>query len=467
MLDTNWKWLGVALLAITGYTILYNNDTPQSIQEEIMDELSITSFQYSLLYVFLCIPSIVVPFVAGVLVHSWSPIKTILLFLIFSITGSGLCFLSGYIKSYPLMLLGRFLFGTGGQSIFTVLAGMGTIWFEVHQRAFVQCLMLMMSRAGTTSTTFFSPKFLDLSETITAPFSFCFFLMIFGSFTIFGFLFMERVTKNKKKFHHDPASCNQFRSFTKEFLLYLGIGFMIFLVILGFLTIQNSVLMELYGWSNSEAGIILSIYLVVAIFSLPIFGLFVDKFGKRGILQVLSLVSLLLMSTWFLFGPKTQKNYFVTLVPLLLLSFSFTAQATTFWSILSILAPKVAVATAMGAGVAGTALSQTVSSIICGFLIQSAETKLQGYYNVAWYYFFLGVLTLIVAVCAAIKYDKLINPKRETKTPNEAEALLNGEKDRGMSVESFKDRSFYSTTEYGEAQEENQTKNQNENENIL
>jgi MFS family permease len=70
------------------------------------------------------------PFIGGQLVDRLDRKKVLLLFSTFVCLGQTLFALGVTIKSFPVMLVGRILFGIGGESISVVQASITTTWFK-------------------------------------------------------------------------------------------------------------------------------------------------------------------------------------------------------------------------------------------------------------------------------------------------------------------------------------------------
>ena len=99
----------------------YCYDTPASINVPLRKwlESDYESFQWqiNLLYSLYSFPNIFLPLIGGLFVDALGPSRMLIIFGSLICLGQ-LCFCIGlFIKSFPLMAIGRFVFGLGGESL--------------------------------------------------------------------------------------------------------------------------------------------------------------------------------------------------------------------------------------------------------------------------------------------------------------------------------------------------------------
>jgi len=74
--------------------------------------------QYGLLYTVYAIPNLVLPLVGGIFLDKVGQRNGLLLFTVILCLGQGIIMLGGYQLSFPLMLVGRVIFGIGCESMY-------------------------------------------------------------------------------------------------------------------------------------------------------------------------------------------------------------------------------------------------------------------------------------------------------------------------------------------------------------
>jgi MFS family permease len=112
---------------------------------------------FSLLYTVYSIPNIFLPFFGGFFVDKFGVRITLLATTIF-ITAGQVVFAFGLsIKSWPVMFLGRVIYGFGGESLGVANSAVLANWFQGKELAFAFGLNLSVARLGSVANNLISP----------------------------------------------------------------------------------------------------------------------------------------------------------------------------------------------------------------------------------------------------------------------------------------------------------------------
>jgi MFS family permease len=126
---------------------------------------------FSLLYTVYSIPNIFLPFFGGYFIDKLGARKCLFVFAA-SLTAGQTVFAFGVsIKSWPVMLLGRVIYGFGGESISVGNSAVLADWFEGKELAFAFGINLSMARIGSVINNLVSPA---LASSGGVPFAFWF-----------------------------------------------------------------------------------------------------------------------------------------------------------------------------------------------------------------------------------------------------------------------------------------------------
>jgi len=114
-----------------------------------------TNFQ--LLYSLYSFPNVILPFFGGVLVDRVGARTALLLFGSFITLGQCLLALGSASQSFTLMLVGRIVFGFGGESLTVAQSAIVSLWFKGRELAFALGVNLSVARLGGTINNQLSP----------------------------------------------------------------------------------------------------------------------------------------------------------------------------------------------------------------------------------------------------------------------------------------------------------------------
>ncbi len=153
-----WFILFFCCLMMIGNYYCY--DIPAALHtqmDEYMGKPDNFETMFSLLYTVYSIPNVVLPFFGGYFVDKWG-VRICLLVFASCITAGQVVFAFGLsIKSWPVMLLGRVLYGFGGESLGVGNSAVLSAWFKGKELAFSFGLNLSVARLGSVINNLVSP----------------------------------------------------------------------------------------------------------------------------------------------------------------------------------------------------------------------------------------------------------------------------------------------------------------------
>lgn len=123
---------------------------------------------FSLLYTLYAVPNIVLPFFGGYFTDKWGARFCLLMFSSLLTIGQVVFALGLSIKSWPLMYLGRIIFGCGGENMNVANSAILSVWFKDKELAFAFGLNLSISRLGSVANNLVSPVITDSVDIVFA-----------------------------------------------------------------------------------------------------------------------------------------------------------------------------------------------------------------------------------------------------------------------------------------------------------
>lgn len=307
------------------------------------------------------------------------------------------------INSFNIALLGRGVFGLGGESLNVSSNYYMTNWFTGNELAMAIGTTVSVSRLGSVLNDNIEPVIVDstgsLSFGLWIGFLFCIFSLIC---VVFANCLDGKKDKNLgivSKKHLPDSEKFRFRD-----LKFFGFSFwclcfnclVVYIDVSCFNNIASNYFQERFGYNSIESGSIISITYIIAAFLCPVFGILVDKFGRRVQIMMFSAVSITLVHVAFLLTPESHKPIY-PIFYMVLLGLGYSIYASVMWaSIPYLIKPKVA-GTAFGMATAIQNFGLGLGPLLVGY-IQENTSKDKGYYWVSFFFVMVGICGIITCV---------------------------------------------------------------------
>jgi MFS family permease len=174
------RFLLLAILIFVAFANEYAFNNPQALEDSMEKILDISESQFQLFYSLYALPNVVTLLIIGYLCDRFG----VRLSLISLSAGVAFCQLiiaiGGYIKSYPLILVGRILFGIASEALFIPHASMISLWFQGTEQAFALGIGITFPELGNAFNSFMTPLIFEHSQNLGNPLLFSFGLCLVG-----------------------------------------------------------------------------------------------------------------------------------------------------------------------------------------------------------------------------------------------------------------------------------------------
>ena len=114
-------------------------------------------YKFNLLYTFYSLPNIILPFFGGNLVDRFTAPICLVVFIFFTFLGQFFFAIGVSIKSWNWMLLGRLVYGLGGENMCVAQSALLAVWFQGKELALSFGICLAISRLGSVLNNLISP----------------------------------------------------------------------------------------------------------------------------------------------------------------------------------------------------------------------------------------------------------------------------------------------------------------------
>ena len=155
------RWTVLALCCILMGSNQFCYDQPASLHKQFSDHMneSSSTFEtyFNLLYTIYSIPNIFLPIIGGGVIDKYGAWQSLVAFCTFMFVGQFIFALGVSCKSWSVMLLGRAVFGIGGESLYTAKSVLISSWFPDNQIALAFGIGMSIGRLGTVIANILSP----------------------------------------------------------------------------------------------------------------------------------------------------------------------------------------------------------------------------------------------------------------------------------------------------------------------
>jgi len=157
------RWLVLAFTCILMMGSYYCYDNPAALESQLHARFADTpynadfAFWFNMFYTVYSVPNIVLPFFGGYFVDKLGVRFMLVLFAALILLGQIIVALSTQIRSLPLMLVGRFIFGLGGESLCVGQSALLAAWFKDKELALALGISMSISRLGSVVNDSCSP----------------------------------------------------------------------------------------------------------------------------------------------------------------------------------------------------------------------------------------------------------------------------------------------------------------------
>jgi len=317
-----YRWIVLIFISLAMFGNYYVYDSIAPIADMLKADLGFTDTNIGQLYSFYSIAAIIVLILGGIIIDRYGTKKSILLFGVISTVAAVITASSSNLN---IMLAGRFLLGIGSEPLIVAVTTALAKWFKGKELSFAFGINLTIARLGSVAA--------DNSPTLAKPLydywqEPLFLAAVLSLFCIVGAAVYYGLEKSAEKKYSlgsegevDKLVLSDLFKFSSSFWFIVGLCLTFYSAIFPFRTFAIKYFMEAHGSTRELAGFLNSVLPFSAMIATPLFGLLVDKVGKRTLLMIFGsilLIPVYLMmaySGWSLYIPISIMGIAFSLIP--------------------------------------------------------------------------------------------------------------------------------------------------------
>ena len=338
-----WRWLILLVVSLVMFGSYYIYDSLSPINEFIQQDMGIDNAKFGLLFsTYYLINLLFVLLIAGFILDRFGIRKVGTLYVFLILLGSIITSL-GAGKSFPVMLIGRMIFGVGSEATLLVTNKVIARWFKGKELGFAYGLNITVMRLGTVLAFNTSVQIADWTGSwrwsVWAGA-----IVMLVSFALFlAYLMIDRdVDKEIKGGVEDKIVVKDVIKLSSAFWFISILCVTFYSAIFPFTNHAPRFLQMKFGMSAAMGGQYTSYIMIASMIFTPLLGLLIDKFGKRG--RIMFFGSLLIVPAHLLLGLTT----FTPAISFLILGVSFSLVPAALWPAIPILVKEKYLGSAFG-----------------------------------------------------------------------------------------------------------------------
>src|SRR3984957_6774196 len=320
----------------------YAYDALSPLADVLKQQLGFSDLDIGFLQLMYSFPNIFTVVIGGFIIDRMGLRKALMIFAVLSFIGPAITAVSGHL---PVMATGRLIFGMGAESLNVAVTTALARWFRGKELSFALGLNLTASRLGTFAA-LNSPSW---ARWAYANWRWPFLIALaFSALCIVGALvYWTMETWAEKNYDLGTVSTDKvvfgdLFKFDLSYWLIVALCVVFYSGIFPFQTFAVKFFIEAHGTSREFGGFLSSMLTLFAMIATPLFGLWVDRVGKRALLMMVG--SMLLIPVYLMMAYTSVNLY----VPMAMMGVAFSLIPAVMWASVAYLVDQPKMGTAYG-----------------------------------------------------------------------------------------------------------------------
>jgi MFS family permease len=368
-----YRWTVLLFVSIAMFGNYYVYDSAAPIFDLLSTQLGFSDQQLGLLYSMYSVAAVLVLLGGGYLVDRWGTKKSITLFALVCLAAAALTAASA---QYGVMLAGRFLLGMGAEPLIVAVTTALAKWFKGKELSFAFGINLTIARLGSAaadwSPTWARPLYDNWQDPLWLA-------TAIAGISVSGALLywiLEHRAESRYRLSEagdtDRLERRGLFSFSASYWYIVALCVVFYSTVFPFRAFAIYYFQQAHGLEREAAGLLNSLLPISAMIATPLFGLLVDRVGRRSLFMALGsflLLPLFLLVTYAPAGPPVVLGGatipFTLLLVMVLLGLAFSLIPAVMWPSVAYIVEQ----RRLGTGYALMTLCQQIGMAIVPWLI--------------------------------------------------------------------------------------------------
>ena len=337
-----YRWMVLVFVSLAMFGSYYAYDALSPLADVLKVQLGFSDENIGFLQAIYSFPNIFTVVIGGFLIDRLGLRKALMIFGILCLVGPAITAASG---SLWVMSTGRLVFGMGAESLNVAVTAALARWFKGKELSFAFGLNLTICRLGSFAA-LNSPTW---ARAAYANWRWPFLISLgFSAFCVIGaVIYWILEVHAERKFQLGEASTDKvvfadLFKFGVSYWYIVALCVTFYSAIFPFQTFAVKFFIEAHGTSREFGGFLSSMLTLFAMIATPLFGLSVDRVGKRALFMMFG--SLLLIPVYLMMAYSQVSLY----VPMALMGVAFSLIPAVMWPSVAYIVDQSKLGTAYG-----------------------------------------------------------------------------------------------------------------------
>jgi MFS family permease len=288
------RWTVLLFISLAMFGNYYVYDALGPVIDLLHSQLGFSNQQTGLIISIYNIGAILALIVSGYLIDRWGTHRAIAVSATICLVAAALIAVSG---DYYTMLAGRFMLGLGAEPLIVAATTVLAKWFKGKELSFAFGINLSISRLGSASagwsTSFASPLYSNWQDPLWLA------TAIAGISVAAAMLYWSSEKRAAGRIdlgtpaETEKLNLRELYAFGRSYWYVVALCVVFYAVVFPFRTFAINYFQQAHGLEREAAGLLSSLLPLAAIIVTPLFGLWVDRVGRRSLFMAVGALVML------------------------------------------------------------------------------------------------------------------------------------------------------------------------------
>jgi MFS family permease len=308
-----YRWMVLVFLSLAMFGSYYAYDALSPLADVLKQQLAFSDWNIGFLQAIYSFPNIFTVLIGGIIIDRIGLRKSLMIFAVLSFVGPAITVATSH---FSVMAAGRLIFGMGAESLNVAATTALARWFRGKDLSFALGLNLTASRLGTfaalNSPTWARWAYANWRDPFLIALAFSA-LCVVAALVYWILEAWAESNYDLGKVSTDKVVFADLWKFGTSYWLIVALCIVFYSAIFPFQTFAVEFFRDAHGTSREFGGFLSSTLTLFAMIATPLFGLLVDRVGKRALFMMLG--SLLLIPVYLMLAYIHSASYVTIYLP--------------------------------------------------------------------------------------------------------------------------------------------------------